>query len=99
MAKPGNPGSKKAVRKPIARDVRYVRNLRKRIEAYTPAELEDSIQLAADELLSVNIDFYDILRGLDSYFERRKRRDADKQEAAHQAALNAAHQGDEWGGS
>lgn len=46
----------------------------KRISEYTDEELEASISGAIDECSRVGLDFYTILKGIDSYFEKRNRK-------------------------
>lgn len=47
----------------------------KKIKDYSPEELNAAIDTAVVECKKVNISFYDILCGVDSYFERRKRKE------------------------
>lgn len=63
----------------------------KRIKDYTPADLNVAIGIAVDRCERINIDFYDILRGVDAYFEKRKRKEAAEGEQAHQKAVEEIH--------
>jgi hypothetical protein len=48
----------------------------KRITAYSDEELTMAVNMAKDECTQCNLDFYAILRGIDAYMEKRRRKDA-----------------------
>lgn len=48
----------------------------KRITDYTDAELDLAVKLAKDHCEDAGLEFFDILRGVDAYMEKRRRKDA-----------------------
>lgn len=48
----------------------------KRITDYSDAELKQAVGIAVEHCKSAEIDFYAVLRGIDAYMEKRRRRNA-----------------------
>jgi hypothetical protein len=48
----------------------------RRVTTYTPEELDIAVKIAREECQVADLDFYAIMRGVDSYFEKRRRKEA-----------------------
>lgn len=46
----------------------------KRITDYTADELDLAVQFAVDRCKAVDLDFFSVLRGVDAYMEKRRRK-------------------------
>lgn len=48
----------------------------KRITDYSDGELDEAVKWAKECCGEAGLDFYDVLRGVDAYMEKRRRKDA-----------------------